>query len=192
LRHSVQTLVWYLATHFDCATPIVDIGSRQSPNQLVTADLRQFFRGKEYIGCDTELGVGVDRVENIERLSFEDESVSTLLCVDTLEHVEDPLRAMEEVRRVLKPDGLVVVTSHMYAPVHYNPDYWRFTPQCFDKLILRGFGARSILVAGEEHFPEVVAAIATKADALPFAVDVNELNSMLSWPYPFGYRQWSG
>lgn len=190
MRVNVQTLIWYLATHHDLGSPIVDLGSRQSPNQIGISDLRQLFQKKEYIGCDAVMGVGVDQIEDIEQLTFEDESIPTVLCLDTIEHIANPLQAMTEIRRIVAKDGIVVLTSHMYAPVHYDPDYWRFSPECFRDVLLSGFGVKLVLTIGDPDFPELVAGIATKAEELPFKIDWAELNSMLPWSYPFMFRQW--
>lgn len=46
-----------------------------------------------------------------------------------LEHVQKPWIAMEEVRRVLKPGGIAVMTSCLFNDIHGVPyDFWRFTP----------------------------------------------------------------
>ena len=47
---------------------------------------------------------------NIENLAFSDESFDTVVSVETLEHVLDPIRALREMRRVLRPKGTLVLT----------------------------------------------------------------------------------
>ena len=188
MRVSVKTLIWYLATHCELKAPIVDLGARQSPNQLIVSDLRPLFPNREYIGCDMSAGVGVDKIENIEALTFKDSSIPTVLCLDTIEHVENPIKAFQEISRIITEDGIVIVSSHMYAPIHYDPDYWRFTPRCFGDILLKDFQSKILVVAGEELFPELVIGIATKAEKLPFDINYAELNSMLPWSYPFGLR----
>lgn len=44
-----------------------------------------------------------------QALPFEDGSVDRVLCVDTLEWVREPLAAVQEMRRVLKPGGTALV-----------------------------------------------------------------------------------
>ena len=75
-------------------------------------------------------GPGVDRVEDLRALSFADGEIGTALCLDTLEHCEDPIAAGRELSRVVSPDGgTVIVSSVMLMPIHgYPSDYWRFTP----------------------------------------------------------------
>jgi SAM-dependent methyltransferase len=82
--------------------------------------------------------------------------------LETLEHVQNPLRAMAEIARVLKPEGLVVISSCMDFPVHeYPADYWRFTPQGFD-LLLEHFSPRRVYVQGHPRFPHSLTGVGRK------------------------------
>lgn len=188
MRNSVKTLIWYLSSTHELVPPIVELGSKQVKNQIGFADLRPFFRDKQYIGCDGELGPGVDKIENIEAMTFKDGTIHTILCLDTIEHIRNPLKAVGEIHRILAEDGILILTSHMYAPVHYKMDYWRFTPQCFRDIILAQFGTKEILIQGESTFPELIAGLASKGSHNPFHVDLEELNTMLPWPYPFPFQ----
>jgi ubiquinone/menaquinone biosynthesis C-methylase UbiE len=80
-------------------------------------------------------GPGVDKLLNLHDIDLPSESVGTILCFDTLEHVEYPHRALEQIYRILKPDGIAVVSSVMDFPIHDYPyDYWRFTPEAFKSI----------------------------------------------------------
>jgi len=116
------------------------------------ANLRPLFEKHrvEYVGCDMYPGPGVDRVENLHRLSIETESVGTALCLETLEHVEDCRAAVEEIFRVLKPGGLAVISSGMKEIIHPSPsDYWRFTPEGFESLMRQFTVKRVISMPGD-------------------------------------------
>ncbi len=116
--------------------PIYEFGSFQVPEQMGFADLRPLFHDKEYLGCDMREGPGVDKVLNIHALDLPPESVGMVLCFDTLEHVEYPRTALEEIHRVIKPGGIVVISSVMNFPIHDYPyDYWRFTPEAFKSIL---------------------------------------------------------
>ena len=100
------------------------------------ADLRGLFPGKEYIGADMREGKGVDRVLDLHNIDLPDASKAAVISCDTFEHVEYPRRAIKEIHRILKPDGLVVLTSVMNFAIHAYPnDYWRFTPGGFRSLL---------------------------------------------------------
>jgi SAM-dependent methyltransferase len=162
VRGNVLELVRVIASVVDLPEPIVEIGSFQVANQPYPSDLRPFFPGKQFIGCDARQGSGVDRIEDVHALSFADGSVGTVLMLETLEHVADPIRALQQVRRVLRPEGFAVLSSCMDTPVHDHPsDYWRFTPQGFD-LLVKDLSPRRVFLQGHPLFPHTVAAIARK------------------------------
>lgn len=72
-----------------------------------------------------------DFVEDIHALSFADNSIDSIICIATLEHVYHPIKAAEEIVRVLKPGGM----GFIYAPFVYRyhahksdyRDYYRYT-----------------------------------------------------------------
>lgn len=51
------------------------------------------------------------RVGDGESIPLEDNSVDVVITFETIEHIKDYKRFMDEVRRVLKPDGLAVVST---------------------------------------------------------------------------------
>jgi SAM-dependent methyltransferase len=82
--------------------------------------------------------------------------------LDTLEHVDNCHQAIQEVCRVLKAGGLIVIVSVMDFPIHEHPsDYWRFTPQAFD-LLLDGYSPRWVFFQGNALFPHTVIGFAVK------------------------------
>src|SRR3954454_3418575 len=126
--------------------PVVEFGAMQVEQDWQDGDLRPLFAGRPYVGTDFREGPGVDRVEDLRALAFADGEVGTAICLDTLEHCEDPPAACRELRRVVADDGVCVISSVMLFGIHgYPNDYFRFTPECFRSL-LAGFD--SAWVAG--------------------------------------------
>jgi SAM-dependent methyltransferase len=64
------------------------------------------------------------------RMSFESERFDTVLNIQVLEHVFEPIRMVEECARVLKPGGkgifLIPTTSTMHLAPHYHYNFSRF------------------------------------------------------------------
>lgn len=72
--------------------------------------------GSEYINPDhivTEIN-GI-RHEDAEALSFPDGSIDLITSNDVLEHVNNPIQALREIFRVLKPGGVVFITIPFHA-----------------------------------------------------------------------------
>jgi SAM-dependent methyltransferase len=163
MRHNIRTFVEAFSKTFKIEEPIVEIGSFQVPGQEELANLRSIFKDKEFIGCDIRAGKGVDKIENAECLSFDNESIGTVIMVDTIEHIENPFNALSEIYRVLKPDGIVVISSEMDLQIHNHPyDYWRFTPEAF-RALLKQFPAKIIGYSGNPKKPYTVLGVGLKS-----------------------------
>lgn len=165
MRGNIREFARVVAETLTIPQPVVEIGAFQVADQPYPADLRPLFADMDYTGCDIRPGPGVDRIEDVHRLTFASDSLGTVLVLETLEHVKNPLQAMAEVLRVLRPGGLAVISSCMDFPVHEHPaDYWRFPPQGFD-LLLERFVPRRVYVQGAPVFPHSLAGVGLKPGA---------------------------
>lgn len=72
-----------------------------------------------------------DIVGDIHNLPFPDNSQEAILCIAVLEHVVNPIKACEEIYRVLKRGGYAFVyvpfLYYYHAEKGYYQDYWRFS-----------------------------------------------------------------
>jgi SAM-dependent methyltransferase len=125
-----------VAETFDLPEPILEVGSYQVPGQEGIANLRTLFPDKEYLGIDARFGPGVDQVADVQELPFGTNSFGTVIAMSTFEHVPRFWRGFEEIQRVLRPDGALLVSCPFYFYIHgYPSDYWRFTPQALEVLL---------------------------------------------------------
>lgn len=167
MRDNIKKFIEAVATSFPVPEPIYEFGALQVAGQVGFADLRPFFAGKHYVGCDFRVGPGVDEVRDIENMGLELGSAGTMLIVETLEHVRRPFAAIDEAWRALRPDGLCVITSAMNFPIHAHPyDYWRFTPSGFASL-LEKFPARIVGTQGVPLNPHAVLGVGFKDASSP-------------------------
>jgi len=162
MRNNIIHFVEFARAGLWMGGPIYEFGSLQVPGQTCVADFRTLFPDDEYVGCDMREGPGVDKVLNLHDIDLPSNSVGTVLCLDTLEHVEYPRKALKEIYRVLKPEGIVVISSVMDFPIHDHPnDYWRFTPEAFMS-ILSPYSHSFVGFQGRETFPHTVIGIGFK------------------------------
>src|SRR3954447_20214261 len=151
--------------------PVVEFGSLQvEPGQ--DADLRPLFAGRPFTGTDFRAGPGVDRVEDLRELTLEDSSIGTALCLETLEHVEDPFAAGRELARVVRADGGVcLVSTPLLLGIHgYPSDYWRFAPEGL-RIVLREFDDVWVQGIGDPEMPISVVAVAARGRELGLTLE---------------------
>ena len=81
-----------------------------------------------YVNLDLVTIAGVDVAADAERLPFASNVFARVECDAVLEHVRNPARAMEEIRRVVAPGGYVHLVTPFCHPFHeYPADFRRFT-----------------------------------------------------------------
>lgn len=166
MRNKVKQFVAVCAGTLPLTEPIYEFGSLQVEGQEGFADLRPYFPNKKYVGADFRLGLGVDIILNLEKIDLPDESVGTVLMMDTLEHVQNPILAMQEVHRILKPNGVVIMSSVMNFPIHDYPyDYWRFTPECFN-FLMQKYNAVYVSYIGKKEFPHTILGVGYKGTGI--------------------------
>lgn len=59
---------------------------------------------------------------------IESNAYDTAICLEVLEHVPDPFQAMREIYRILKPEGVLILSVPHLNRLHDEPhDYYRYT-----------------------------------------------------------------
>ena len=101
---------------------VLDVGCGDRPYERLLED------AAEIVGFDVPGNPHADLHGSIDALPVEDASFDVVLCLQVLEHVPSPEAAVRELRRVVKPGGLVLASTHGIYPFHPNPDdLWRWT-----------------------------------------------------------------
>jgi SAM-dependent methyltransferase len=127
--HRLQLEHWIWSRRNDLGKNILDVGVYVPRRWL----------GDGYITFGEN---GEDRQGDLLALPFPENSLDGVILTEVLEHCTDPVGGINQCRRVLKPGGLLLVTSPFLWPEHqvegqYN-DYWRFTRQGWE-LLLKDF-----------------------------------------------------
>lgn len=74
------------------------------------------------------------RLDVTDLRELQDDSQDAYLCVSVLEHVRDPLRALAEIHRTLRPGGRLLLTVPFAYPHHDLVDYWRIGRDAYKDL----------------------------------------------------------
>src|SRR5438105_7444115 len=192
MNRFIHGMVRAVAESIELPEPIVEVGSYQVAGQDEVSNLRALFPGREYQGLDARPGPGVDLVADVEDLPLPSASVGTVLALNTFEHVPHFWRGFDEIHRVLRPDGVLLVSVPFYFHIHAYPnDYWRFTPAAFDVLLDR-YPTRLLGWHGPKRRPINVWALAfrEKADVSAGAIERYQHALRQHAREPLPWRRW--
>lgn len=123
---------------FSTSSEVIDIGgslridgSKNNRVQKENEWLIPYAQKINYKILDQVPDYNPDIVGDIHDLPFDNESIEAIFCLAVLEHVENPIKAMDEIFRVMKPGGKVLIyvpfLYYYHAHKGYYGDYWRFT-----------------------------------------------------------------
>jgi len=90
---------------------------------------RELFRNvDQYVGLDLPPACSVDACGDAMRLPFGQATFDAVLSNEVLEHLPEPKDFMREAGRVLRPGGLLLLTTVQTWGLHHEPhDYYRYT-----------------------------------------------------------------
>jgi SAM-dependent methyltransferase len=123
-RRLVRGLVHRFARHIE-RPRVLDAGSGTGVN------LADYMQAGDAVGVELDraaAAISVRRgcrrvaVGDLCRLPFRDASFDLVISTDVIEHIDDDVAALAEMRRVLAPDGRIVVTTPAYSWAYSSHD----------------------------------------------------------------------
>jgi SAM-dependent methyltransferase len=92
--------------------------------------------GARWLVADVDAEKKPDVIADIQALPFRAGVFDSVKATEILEHVPDPLAALRECRRVVRPSGHVVITAPFLERLHGDPfDYARYTETMWRRLL---------------------------------------------------------
>lgn len=144
IRSAILRSVEDFADSLPAGSRILDAGAGQSP-------YRTLFDHCEYLTQDWpasphDRAAEADIVADLCALPIDDRSFDAALCTEVLEHVATPEAAARELFRILRPDGMLLVTVPFVGELHEEPnDHYRFTSYGIEGMLERaGFRVESV------------------------------------------------
>jgi SAM-dependent methyltransferase len=128
LTPSIAAAVERFARDLPPNVRVLDVGCGRRP-------YAGFFGPTHYIGLDVSASGrhGEDKRADAffdgTRLPIASNAVEAAICTEVLEHAVDPVALTQEMHRVLKPEGRLLITVPFIWGLHELPyDFRRFTP----------------------------------------------------------------
>jgi len=117
---------------------LLDVGCGRKPYRQYLLDNKYI---TEYTGLDIETAIVYEDAIKPDftwdgiKMPFNDNSFDTLMATEVLEHCPDPHGIINEMKRVLKPGGLIFFTVPFLWNLHEAPhDEYRFTPFALQRI----------------------------------------------------------
>ena len=66
----------------------------------------------------------LDIVSDITSIPEPDSSFDAIMCIEVLEHLPDPVQAIKEFSRLIKPKGHLILTAPFCSLTHFSPYYF--------------------------------------------------------------------
>jgi SAM-dependent methyltransferase len=103
---------------------VIDLGAGDLSYKAIIAA-----HADRYIALDIQTThPELDCLANGERLPFAGKTIDTIFCSEVMEHTPHPWRMMQEISRVLAPDGYLLLFVPFMYYLHGEPhDYYRFS-----------------------------------------------------------------
>jgi len=122
---------YFFALNFCRDRDVLDVASGEGYGSAVLATTARSVVGVELVPEVVEHAIRSYRRPNLEfrvgdcaKLPVADGSIDVVVSFETLEHVEQQLEFLTEIKRVLRPDGVLVLSSPVrgiYSPDNPNP-----------------------------------------------------------------------
>lgn len=121
---------------------VLDVGAGSCPYRALFAHCEYKTHDFAQLKPDQLLGQKgygpIDYVSDILSIPVPDASFDVILCTEVLEHVPEPIRAVREFARMLKPGGRLILTAPLGSGLHQEPYhfYGGFTPYWYRKFLV--------------------------------------------------------
>lgn len=120
----------------NCSGNFLDCGCGNVPyygiyknlvDNITCIDWAESFHNNPYLDYLVDL--------NNDKIPSQSDTFDSILLADVLEHLYDPQHAINEISRVLKPNGNVIIVVPFMYWLHEEPhDYFRFTEHALKKM----------------------------------------------------------
>ena len=110
---------------------LLDVGCGMKPYESLLTQHESRYYGTDWpVTMEGSYGgsTRADFFSNSMVLPFRERTFDTIVSTQVLEHVRQPEIVIPEMARILKPDGVLIISAPMTWPLHEEPhDYYRYT-----------------------------------------------------------------
>lgn len=145
------------AAQIPAGSLVIDVGAGSCPYRKLFAHCD--YRSHDFVRLEPGQLRGhknyaeVNYVSDICNLPVADNTFDVVLCTEVLEHVPEPIRAVLEISRVLKPNGKILLTAPLGSGLHQEPYhfYGGYTPHWYRRFLVEA-GFAEVMIEPNRGF----------------------------------------
>lgn len=149
---------WWIeceASNVMSGAEVLDIGAGSAPYRNLFKHCN--YRAHDFGALQSEQLQGrkgyskIDVISDICNIPLPASSVDVVLCTEVIEHVPEPIAAVKEMGRLLRPGGLLLLSAPLRSGLHQEPYhfYGGYTPHWYRKhLTAAGFKGIEVKAVG--------------------------------------------
>ena len=125
----IESNRWLRYSCKDIQGDILSIGSGNDADSQGNYYRDYFPMASSYTTSEASAAFECDLVLDVRSMpELDDGSFDCIYCSGVLEHVDDYRTALDEITRILKSDGILLLGLPFRQSIHMSPqDFWRFT-----------------------------------------------------------------
>lgn len=124
------------------ALDVLDVGGRIQPYRPLLQS-----RDRRYVALDLRQTPVISLVASAEHIPFATNTFDLVICTQVLEYIRDPAVVIQEIHRVLKPGGRLLLSAPAISICDAAEDRWRFFRTGLEDL-LTPFAEKEIIPEG--------------------------------------------
>lgn len=132
----LKGIQWRLSSYFPKTSNenacVLDIGCEDSKYSEICE-----YMGYHYIGTDVNSSPYISFLSDVHALPVRNDYFDLIIAFNVIEHLQYPFVAIQEIKRVLKPDGLFIGVVSFLEPFHWV-SYYHHTHFGIANLLLYG------------------------------------------------------
>jgi len=66
----------------------------------------------------------LDIISDITDIPLSNKTFDAIMCIEVFEHIQEPVKAVKEFQRLLKPGGILILTAPFCSITHFAPYYF--------------------------------------------------------------------
>jgi SAM-dependent methyltransferase len=135
--HNRDRFVAEFARSVSSGAKVLDAGAGPCRYRTLFPSCKYFAQDfAAYRGAEHRYGE-LDYVCDITAIPVEDGTFDHIICTEVLEHLPEPIDALREFGRILKPGGQLMLTAPLGSGLHMMPFhyYGGFTPSWYERFL---------------------------------------------------------